>query len=366
MRVNRSIVLAVVIAAAGTGWVLSGQFDDGPATAAAQTAADQAPPAARDPRTRVRVIRSTADDYVAVVRAAGQTHSARSVEIRVETEGRVVRVGPAKGSLVEAGDVILELDEADRPAQLERASARVEQRRIEHDAARQLAARGYQAETKRAEALADLQEARAEQARIRVDLDRTRVVAPFRAVLDRRPVEIGDYLQVGDAVATLVELDPMRAVAQIPESEAPALGEGMPASVRLSNGFELPAILTYTAAVADPATRTFTVEATFQNPDGRIGQGMTAELRVPLPPRRAHHISPAAFILDDDGRIGVVVVDDTEVARFHPVAVLGSDGAGAWVAGLPESTRIIMVGQQLVKDGEAVTAVEVDPRAPQS
>ena len=357
MRVNRSIVLAVVIAVAGTGWVLSGQFDDGPAIAAAQTATDQAPPVERDAPTRVRVTRSSAGDYVAVVRAAGQTQSARSVEIRVETEGQVVSVGPAKGSLVDAGEVILQLDEADRPAQLARADARVEQRRIEHDAARQLAARGYQAETKRAEALADLQEARAEQARIRVDLERTRLVAPFRAVLDRRPVEIGDYLRVGDAVATLVELDPMRAVAQVPESEAPALSEGMPATVRLSNGFEIPAVVTYTAAVADPATRTFTVEATFENPDGRIGQGMTAELRVPLPPRRAHHISAAAFILDDDGRIGVKLVDDADTARFQPVTVLGSDGAGAWVSGLPEVARIIMVGQQLVRDGEAVTAV---------
>src|SRR5690606_33103477 len=202
----------------------------------------------------------------------------RSVEIRAETEGRVSAVGAPKGSVVQAGELIVQLDPADREAQLARADARVEHRRIDYQATRPLAAKGYQAENRQAQALADLQEARAEQARIRVDLARTRIVAPFRAVLDRRPMEVGDYLKIGDVVATLVELDPMRAAATIPEQEAPAVAEGMTATVRLVSGQELPAVISYTSAVADSATRTFRVEAQFANPDGRIGQGMTAEL----------------------------------------------------------------------------------------
>lgn len=357
MRVKSSIVLATVIALGATAWIVSGQVADRPAAADAGAPATE-PAAARQP-TRVRVVTSTASEYTAVVRASGRTESARSVEIRAETEGRVAKVGAAKGSLVEAGDLILQLDEADRPAQLERMKARVEHRRVEFQAADQLAAKGFQAETRRAEALADLHAARADLARIQVDLERTRITAPFSAVLDRRPMEVGDYLSVGDAVATLVELDPLKVVAQIPEREAPALSEGMPATARLSAGQEIPAIVSYTAAVADPATRTFQVEATFPNPGGRIGEGMTAELRVPLPPRPAHHVSPAAFLLDAEGRIGVKIVDATDTARFQQVTVLGSDGDGAWITGLPKTARIITVGQQLVEDGEAVTPVEV-------
>lgn len=365
MRVNLSVILATVIAIGATGWILSGQFADQPATAAVDDA--PAPPtstASKPPR--VRVLTSKASDYVAVVRTSGQTQAKRSVEIRAETAGRVASVGVPKGSVVEAGDVIVQLDEADRRAQLERAKARVQHRQIEFDAARQLAAKGYQAETKRAQALADLEEARADRAHIKVDLERTRIVAPFRAVLDRRPMEIGDYLQVGDPVATLVELDPMRAVANVPEQEAPALVEGMPATVRLSSGVEFPAVVTYTAAVADSTTRTFRIEAEFANPEGRVGDGMTAELQIPLPPTRAHHVSPAVFLLDDQGKIGVVTVDPDNVARFRRIAVLGSDEQGAWVTGLPETTRIVTVGQQLVSDGEIVTPVEVGAGAPQS
>ena len=60
------------------------------------------------------------------------------------------------------------------------------------------------------------------------------------------------------------------------------------------------------------------------------------------------------------------MVDGDDTARFKRVRILGSDGTGAWVAGLPESTRIITVGQQLVKDGEAVTPVQAVAGAVQS
>jgi multidrug efflux system membrane fusion protein len=135
---------------------------------------------------------------------------------------------------------------------------------------------------------------------------------------------------------------------------------------RLADGHDRPAIVIYTAAVADAATRTFRVEAEIANPDGRIGQGMTAELRLPLPALPAHRISPSTFLLDAEGQVGVVIVDDSDTARFRRIAVLGADAGGAWVSGLPDRTRIITVGQQLVADGEPVEAVEIGAGAPQS
>src|SRR3546814_16166543 len=119
----------------------------------------------------------------------------------------------------------------------------------------------------------------------------------------------------------------------------------MTATVRLASGQELPAVVSYTSAVADNATRTFRVEARFANPDGRIGQGMTAELLIPLPPQPAHHVSPSGFLLDDQGRPGMMIVDDDDIARFVRIAVLGSDTPGAWIAGLPAPARPAPAGQ---------------------
>src|SRR3546814_19206315 len=133
----------------------------------------------------------------------------------------------------------------------------------------------------------------------------------------------------------------------------------MTATVRLASGQELPAVVSYTSAVADNATRTFRVEARFANPDGRIGQGMTAELVIPLPPQPAHHVSPSGFLLDDQGRLGLMIVDAQDIARFVRIAVLGSDTPGAWISGLTATARLTTVGPRLARDGERGTPVEV-------
>src|SRR3546814_13211027 len=82
MRLNRSVVLAALIALGAAGCVLSGQLRDQPVTAAESTRTDPRP----DP-TRVHVVTAEARNHVAAVRASGQTAAMWSVEIRAAIEG---------------------------------------------------------------------------------------------------------------------------------------------------------------------------------------------------------------------------------------------------------------------------------------
>lgn len=353
MRLKGSIVLAVLIAIAAIGWILSGFSGERAATAndgPQVTIVEQGP-------VRVRVRASEAEDYVARIRASGQTEAARSVEVRAEIDARVMAVETEKGAAIQAGERIVTLDPAERPAQLTRAKARIKQREIEYDAASKLAKKGFQAETTRARAFADLEDARAYGREIEVELARTRINAPITGVLDRRPVEIGDYVRKGDHIATVVELDPLLVTAQFPERQAPSLQPGMTGSARFSDGTERPGVIRYVSAVADPQTRTFRVELEIANSGNRLGEGLTAELDVPLPPVRAHRISPSIFRLDANGHIGVMSVDADDIARFSRVTLVGSDDDGAWITGLPERVRLITVGQELVENGEVVRPV---------
>ena len=359
MRLNRSILLATIIALAAVAWIMSGQLSERPATASSETAS--APTIQTEqPILRVRVMESAARDHVATLRSSGQTEAARIVTVRAETAGRVERIGTEKGTAVDAGAVIVALDKADRPARLAETKARVEQRTIEYEAARQLAARGFQAETRRAEALADLEDARAYRREIEIDLGRTEIKAPIAGVVDTRPVEIGDYVNVSDVIATVVELDPLLVTAQVSERQAPQIEVGMPARALLSSGDEIFGVVRYTASVADADTRTFRVEIEIANPGNYFGQGLTAEISLDLPPVAAHRVSPSIFRLDPDGHIGVMVVDESDRARFRRVTIIDSDATGTWIRGLPNRARIVVVGQELVDEGDSVVPVPVD------
>jgi multidrug efflux system membrane fusion protein len=350
---NRSLAIAAVVALAAAGWILSGQIgrDDRPARA--DMAAEQAAP----PPQAVRVRRVEPRPWQRQIIARGRTEATRSVKIRAETAGRIVRIGADKGQTVKAGALIVEIDAADRPAQLAEARALLKQREMEYEAARSLSRKGFRAETQLAASAAELDAARARIARIETDIARTRIGAPFDGALDTRAVELGNYVQEGDDVATVVDLDPVLVVGSVTEREVSALAVGAPATAALVTGEKLEGRIRYIASVADPATRTFRFEVEIPNPRHTVRHGVTSEIRLPLSETMAHFVAPSTLTLDDDGRIGVKIVTAENRVRFVPVEFLADTPEGIWIGGLDGAVTVIAVGQGYVRDGERVRPV---------
>ncbi|MDZ7684599.1 MAG: hypothetical protein U5O39_06000 [Gammaproteobacteria bacterium] len=71
-------------------------------------------------------------------------------------------------------------------------------------------------------------------------------------------------------------------------------------------------------------------------------------MRVPIGREPAHLISPASMVLNDEGVMGVRIVDDNDTVRFKPIKVVSESPDGVWVSGLPERVRLITVGQEEV------------------
>lgn len=358
---GRSTVIAIVLALLATGWILSGILVEPEANndvqAIAPAAGDSADEAVPVP---VRVMWSEARTRPGLLVVNGRTEASRSVTLRAETAGRVESIAAERGARLEPGQEILRIALDMREAERAEAQALVEQRELEHTAASTLKERGHSAATQVAAAHANLEAARALLARIEQDIGDTRIAAPFAGVLDERPVELGDYVKDGDTVATLVDLDPLLVVADVSEVERTRLEVGQPASARLISGREVEGRIRFISAKADPDTRTFEVEVEVPNPDGAIVDGLTAQLRIPHEGTRAHRVSPSALTLDDEGRLGVRVADGSDAARFMPVRLVGSEGDSVWIAGLPDRVRLIVVGQEFVRDGAPIDPVEVE------
>lgn len=339
-------------------WMLSGVLSDSPA--------DQAPEAtglAAAPRApmRVLVIASEARPVADEVIVQGQIEPWRRVTLRAETEGRVVALPVDKGAWVEAGAVLVELAEDDRPAQLARARAEVAARELELTAAETLGQQGMQARTQIKHTQAALAGARAELARLELDLERIAIRAPFAGQVEAREVELGSLLQRGDAVLELVDHARLKAVAQVPQQRAGALALDQPVRVWLLDGSETEGRLIFLSRVADPRTRGFRVEAELANPQRRLAAGYSARLRIGVGETRGHFLSPAVLTLNDQGEVGVRTLDDADRVQFVPVRLLRTGLDGVWVSGLAQRARIITRGQGFVGDGERVDPVSDTP-----
>jgi len=359
----RSLIIAIVIAIAAAGWILSGQLPKDPeAPATAETAATA--PSARDAGTdghetdaRVRVRRSVAEDKVTTLVLRGRTEAERRVVLRAQTLGEVAEIHAEEGRLVNAGDPLISLAEKDRPARLVEAKSAVDRRLIDYRAANKLSKKGFAASTRKAETVAELQAARAALAAIETEIAHLSVTAPFDGVLHSRTVEVGDYVQEGDEVATIVDLDPILVVVQASERDVPDLTVGKRATARLLGGESFDGTVRYVAREGDEATRTFRVEIAVPNPDRRIAANMTADVAVDLRTVRAHHVSPAVLTLDPEGAVGVKAVDPDGRVVFRPVSILDDGADGMWLSGLPEELTLITAGQEFVVAGQAVDAV---------
>jgi membrane fusion protein, multidrug efflux system len=354
MRLTRSYLIAAGIAVALAGWLASGQIGAG-------RSADDTPAAARDtaavrlPTVRVREL--IAQPIQREIVLNGKTAPARQVTLRAEASGRVEEIGLERGALVTTGDVLIRLDPRERRAMVEEAEATLAMREIEYAAARTLGEKGFQAETQVAQAKANLEAAEAALAQARLELAHTEIVAPFAGVLDERPVEIGDFVDVGDPVATVVEQDPFLVTGEVAESEIGRLAVGMPGRARLVTGEVVEGRLRYIAARSDPATRTFTVELEVPNPNGRFAAGVSAELRVEVERMLAHRVPASLLALNDAGVLGVKAVDDDGTVVFHPAEIVRAEADALWLAGLPEQVSLITVGHGFVRAGDQVRAV---------
>jgi multidrug efflux system membrane fusion protein len=356
----------------------------------------QAEPVAAD-LVRVMVRRLEAEQVDSAVLLRGQTEATRQVDVRSETSATVISDPLRKGARVDAGDALCVLDPGTREAareeararlseaqsrlpeaeaRLAEAEARLEEAEINQNAAARLIEDGFASQTRLASADAAAAAARAgvtsaqsgltaaqsgiEAARAAVasaekEIERLTIRAPFSGLLESDTAELGSLLQPGALCATIIQLDPIKLVGFVPETEVHRIETGARAGAELAaGGRQVAGEVIFISRSADPETRTFRVEIEVPNPELSLRDGQTAEIAIASDGVRAHLLPQSALTLNDEGALGVRLVDEGNVVSFAPVSIMRDTAEGAWVTGLPEVADVITVGQEYVTAGVTV------------
>ncbi len=344
----------------------------------------------------VVVYRSTAREIGSAVQLRGQTTANRQVEVLAETTSTVVSEPKRKGAFVEAGDLLCELDPGTRPAslaealagkleaesripeaqaRLEEAHALVAEAAINLKAANRLSESGFGSETRRisseaamssadagvksAEAGLEATQAGIEAATAAVaaanrEMDRLTIEAPFKGLLESDTAELGSLMQPGSLCATVIQLDPIKLVGFVPETEVNRIIVGSMAQAQLVTGLQVEGRVTFLSRSADETTRTFEVEITVPNPELLIRDGQTANIQISAEGVKAHLLPQSALTLNNEGQLGVRTVGTGNVVDFAAIQLLRDSNEGVWVGGLPETADVIVVGQEFVTRGVTV------------
>ena len=240
---------------------------------------------------------STAVAYQPLIKLKSTTISETRVEVKAKTSGEVVKIGSRQGDFIQKDSVLCSL--------------------------------GI------------------------VELNRTEVKAPFSGYIEKI-VKPGNFLERGQICATIIQLNPITFVAEVPESDINKVTEGQQVILNLITGETIEGRLTFVSKSASSLTRTFKVEAEIENKNGVIRDGITSEMIIKTSKIKAHKITPSVLMLNDKGILGIKIIRDLEIVKFLPITILEDSEDGIWVTGIPNQIQLITQGQGFVEDDQKV------------
>lgn len=303
-------------------------------------------------------------DFVEEIRLTSIAMANRDVRVAAEESGVIRDIYVDRGDRVAQGDSIAKIDDRVLTAQVAQARA-----------AADLAAQTWErrrrlweddrigSEIAYLEARFQAQQSAANLEALELRLARTVIRAPFAGVLDERFVDVGAMVSPGTAVARLVDLNPIKVFAGVPERYAADIRVGDQAMLDFEQlgGEQYAARIRYVGATVNPENRTFPVEVELQNPRGLVKPQMVANMAV------TRRTVDQAIVVPQDGLIrvenGYVVYvaverDGNSVAELRDV-VLGPTRRNLVVIedGVEAGERLIVVGHKEVENGDRIRIV---------
>ncbi|MCZ4324260.1 efflux RND transporter periplasmic adaptor subunit [Pseudomonas anguilliseptica] len=292
----------------------------------------------------------------------GSLRPDESVMIRPEIAGRVAQLHFREGQRVEAGALLVSLDDAIARAELAQAQANLNLAEKNFQRAQMLFKRGASNAQALDEASAQQQASRASLALSQARLDKTRILAPYNGVLGLRAVSPGDYLSEGQDIVNLEVLDPLKVDFRIPQKAVSQirLKQLIEVSLDAYPGERFNGEIFAINPRLDEAGRSQAIRAYISNSDGRLSPGQFVRVSVILAERPNALVIPEEAIMPvgDKLLVNLVVAGKVEVRELK----LGKrlTGKVEVLEGLQGDETLISAGWQKVRAGAPVRTKVVE------
>ena len=358
MKAARFAAVGLVVAAVA--WIASGHLF--PHETAESRAAVQPAEAAQVKPFRVSVSEVRIEPRSRNLLLSGRTEADKKMMVTARADGTISELKVRRGSVVKQGDVIAVLSDEARESRVLQAKAMLMQRKTELAARMKLVEQGMLPKLEAVNLETQFKAAEAGLAAAEAEKDRSVIRAPWSGIVNDVPVEVGQAVlqMMGKEIAQIVSIDPMLAVVEVAERNLAGVHLGDPAEIRLVTGKKANGKVRFISKTASANTRTYRVDVEVPNADGSIPDGITAEVTIPLTPVSAARVPRSALTFSSAGDLGVRIVDAANKVAFVPVSVIDDQQENMWVGGVADGARVIVQGQDFVREGQVVEPVGVE------
>jgi membrane fusion protein (multidrug efflux system) len=302
------------------------------------------------------------------ITAVGSLQANESVTIRSEISGRIDTIGFAEGRRIVKGSVLIRIDPAEYLAQLQQIAAMVELNRLNFERAKQLHAEKVISQQTYDEGAAKLKESQANLSLAQARLDKTTIEAPFSGRLGLRQVSPGDYVQPGQAIVNLEDIDSLKVDFRIPEIYLSRVKTGQTINVRV-DAFPNETFTGKIYAIdsrIDEITRTILLRARIPNENSELRPGMFARVTLVFGERTNAVLIPeqALVPVGEDKFVFRIVEGKASLTKVK----IGERHGGEVeiVDGLGVDDTVVTSGQMKIRDGAPVMILDPAGMKPES
>jgi membrane fusion protein, multidrug efflux system len=280
-------------------------------------------------------------------------------DIIAEVRGEIVEKRIDKGTPVQAGDIIAVLDKKDYEIALQAAKASYDtalasKNRLEKLYKEQLASRSQIDDI-----TAQVEQYKAQLDSASLNLERCVVRSPISGMINNIYFEKGQYLNISDPVAEVLQMDRVKVIVGIPESDVNAVSDVEKVDVKFDalDGKIFQAEKYFLSKASDPQARLYNLELAIDNPDGEILPDMFARADIVKQEKSDSLSVPLYSIIALNNEQVVYVVNDDTV---HTRTIKTGIQEGWWIEvteGLDAGERVVVIGHRNISDGQTVNVV---------
>ncbi|HEX5676571.1 MAG TPA: efflux RND transporter periplasmic adaptor subunit [Alcanivorax sp.] len=344
LRVVAGLAVIAVLAAAGWWWLSDEE----------SAATPERPP------TTVNVVPAVSRPLTDNLEAVGTARATRAIVLLTQVDGRVDKIHFQESQGVNAGDLLVTLDDRAARAETDRARADYQRALSDYQRASRLVGGGAISEAEVANLKTTMESARASMEASRAALEDHFLRAPFNGVVGLRQVDEGAFLQVGDAITTLDSVRNLEVNFQVPERYLSKIRPDLTVEVTSDAypGKVFRGKIAMLDSRVDTASRSLTVKALLDNADSLLRPGQFLQVSVLLAEHPALLV-PEQAVISQGAQSYVFTVSTDSLAERLPVSLGGRrDGWVEVTAGLDQGQPVIVNGHSRLGSGAPVKVVE--------
>lgn len=291
--------------------------------------------------------------------AVGTVSAVNGVDVTSQINGLVDQINFDSGEMVEKGQVLVHLDDRVERAQLANYQAQLTFSKASLDRQKKLFTTNAAAKSSLDQAVSDMGQAAANVQKETEIISQKIITAPFSGKLGIRKVNLGQYVNPGDAMVTLQSLDPLYVNFSVPEQELSRLTVGQKVGVRVDSypGKEFIGKLTAISPLVASDTRMILLQATIPNHNMELVPGIYADVNVYLSASKKVVIVPQTAIAYRLYGDSVYVVKDTGKKDKKGKPII--EAVTQYVTVGPAIDSNVIISKGLAANTQVVTAGQI-------